>query len=109
MTALDNIADDSVPGFTTVGEAAKRVVERTRRVDRVVALGREIILIRSGYRRPLGEYGWRQMLSWIATFGANDTGRSVNWDLDPIRWGMEHEIQAAWHVAAGLTTTEAAE
>lgn len=53
---------------------------------------------------PRSDMGRRELAEWVRLYGEelNEAATLIDWDLDPIRWAMEHEIQVAWEVANGL-------
>ena len=52
---------------------------------------------------PRSDMGRRELAAWVRLHGGlNEAATLIDWDLDPIRWAMEHEIQVAREVAVGL-------
>lgn len=49
--------------------------------------------------RPLSEHGRREMMAYLRMGGTWDAARAINWDIEPPRWAMRHEIECAARVA----------
>ena len=75
-------APDCPDGMTHVGEAARRVLGRCRP--------------RPYQPFPRSDMGRRELAAFIRLHGGvTEEATRINWDLDPIRWAMRHEIEAA--------------
>ena len=76
-------------GLRPISEASRAIVRQAR--------------VRRYKPFPRSDMGRRELAAWVRLHGGlNETATLIDWDLDPIRWAMEHEIQVAWEVANGL-------
>lgn len=72
-----------------IGEVARQVVRSC-----------SVIRLRDTYQPyPRTEAGRRNHQAYVRMFGASEDVLRVNWDLDPIRWEQELEIENAARVA----------
>ena len=77
-------------GFTIIGDAAQAVAAR------IAAERRKL---------PRSAFGRRQLAAWIDLHD-DPPPDNINFDIDPHRWAMEHEISCAAMVARHVKRTE---
>lgn len=63
----------------------------------------EAVRVRPYQPFPRSDFGRRQLAAYVRLHGGlTEEATRINWDLDPVRWALRHEIEVAERVARGL-------